>query len=312
MSYPLLPMGATGSVYVRKQYPALLTDIVRDCTNTIDGLNCFGTLLSSDYGLVEGFKAFDVHGGDTACHIRASMLSELYEYYRQQAKITGKSFLEDEETIELLAKLKTVQQNAQNICSHLTKEKRHPEEFGFEPKRDNVFNVTKLLGWEFDDSASSSQSDTSSSPSSSGSTESTSLSSSLSSPSLAAKLSSLSRTTPIVPSALSDSLSSPQWDPADSRLCVLFLAAAFVLANHKEFTRMGPRIAVRFLPEQAMEHRNSLIEPYWNRENQNYSDFRINRIKDQHCHLQKWISRLSCSFIQSWAERLSLSPATQR
>ena len=196
MSYPLLPMGATGSVYVRKQYPALLTDIVRDCTSTIDGLNCFGTLLSSDYGLVEGFKAFDVHGGDTACHIRASMLSELYEYYRQQAKITGKSFLEDEETIELLAKLKTVQQNAQNICSHLTKEKRHPEEFGFEPKRDNVFNVTKLLGWEFDDSASSSQSDTSSSPSSSGSTESTSLSSSLSSPSLAAKLSSLSRTTP--------------------------------------------------------------------------------------------------------------------
>ena len=315
MSYPVLPIGASNAVYVRKQYPGLLKDIVRDCTDIINALRCFGTLVSSEYGLAEdGFKMFDAHGGDTACHVRASMLLEIYQHYSQQAKISGKGFLEEVEVNGILTQLYAVRENAQNICAKLTKEKRQPQELGLEAKRDNMIHVVEVLGWEIDPELASS---TSSSPSSSDlSTSPTS--SDTSTPSTAPSSSSPFMIPRPSSSFLSSStsslaaLSTPEWNVRDPKLCVLFLAASSILSDHKEFARMGSRITVRFLPDQAMEYGNRLIAPYWDRSNPNYADFRINRVKDRHCHLQKWMSRISCSWIHKWAERLSFSSSAQR
>ncbi|RAH44845.1 uncharacterized protein BO95DRAFT_464624 [Aspergillus brunneoviolaceus CBS 621.78] len=349
MAYPLLPVGATGAVYVRKHYPALLKDIIRDCTDSINALNLFNELVSAPDGIAPdspGFKEFDAHGGDMACHIRAGMLHELYDKHRAYFLETGHEFLGDPVVHYYMTQFETVRSRAQHACIQLTKHNTDPEKLGFERKRDTLLHVVQVLGWENEkcgggggggggggpfeflptsgnssptttspggESMSSSTGTRSSISSSAGTGASTPLHSSMSTLSLASSITPMSSpSSPPSHSACKRDPTSPTWDVHDSYTAVLFLAAASVLAKFKEFARMGSRITVRFVPQKAMDHGNELIEPYWDRSNTNYVDFKINRIKDRHCFLQKWLSLISCSWVQSWAAGLQLSDDLQR
>ncbi|OJK04676.1 hypothetical protein ASPACDRAFT_56128 [Aspergillus aculeatus ATCC 16872] len=341
MTYPLLPVGATGAVYVRKHYPALLKDIIRDCTDSINALNLFNELVSAQDGIAPdspGFKEFDAHGGDMACHIRAGMLHELYDKHRAYFLETGHEFLDNPVVHYYMTQFETVRSRAQHACTQLTKHNTDPEKLGFERKRDTLLHIVQVLGWEnekgggggpFDflpsygdtsptttspggESMPGSTGTRSSISSSAGTGASTPLHSSMSTLSLASSITPMSSPSSPSHSAYKRDATAPTWDVHDSYTAVLFLAAAAVLADFKEFARMGSRITVRFVPQKALDHGNELIEPYWDRSNTNYVDFKINRVKDRHCFLQKWLSLISCSWVQSWAARLQLSDDLQR
>ncbi|KAJ5267300.1 hypothetical protein N7478_010108 [Penicillium angulare] len=331
MSYPILPMGATSATYVKKHYPALLKNVVHDCTDTIDGIYLFNDLVSAKGNIANetpGFKEYDAHGGDMACHIRAGMLQELYEYHHERTQVTGRSFLDGDVIRQYVDQLHIVRKNAQHACLQLTKRNVNPEKLGIPLKRDTASHIMEVLGWNIESvgspgiyspcatpgsrnpSTSSSASGSSSGTPSGSQTladagESGSLSS-FSAMSISSSISSTSGVSDV------DSLTFPKWNVEDSRMAVLFLAATSTLSNFKEFARMGSRITVRFVPKKALDAGNEVIQPYWDRSNTNYADFGINRIKDRNGFLQKWISRLSCSWIQTWATNLGLSQDLQR
>jgi hypothetical protein len=59
--------------------------LVRGALDAIEALELFRGLLlgtNNDPQSV-GFMAFDAHGGDTACHLRAGMLLEVFSVHRQ-------------------------------------------------------------------------------------------------------------------------------------------------------------------------------------------------------------------------------------
>ncbi|KAL4939196.1 hypothetical protein BDV06DRAFT_214517 [Aspergillus oleicola] len=315
MSYPILPMGASGSVHPRKHYVAILKDLICDCTDSIYALNHFNTLISADGPNCEdSFKAFDSHGGDTACHLRASMLTDMYEYWHTQHKTCERIF--GEEIRPFLKHLEDIRMNAQQTCLQLTKKpKANPESFGFDPKRDSCMNIVKHLGWLSPNAGNGSRAgspppfSSGDSPDSAPSSNSTSSGSSLtvtslgseSTIALASRLSSLSISSSLESLAAinRDIRTEPEWNVADLEMCIFFLAGAKVLADHKEFTRRCSNISVHFIPEQAMQTRDRVMEGYWDPNDKDYHDFKINRIKDRHCHLQKWMSRLSCSLLST-------------
>ncbi|KGO42999.1 hypothetical protein PEX1_035010 [Penicillium expansum] len=107
MAYTVLPFGATSASQKRENYPLLLSDIVRDCTDAIDSLTLFDELLSSQKheNDTAGFKAFDGHVGETACH------------------------------------------NAQAICLKLTSDNTCPSRLGFGSKFDAMDKIISSLGW---------------------------------------------------------------------------------------------------------------------------------------------------------------------
>ncbi|KAE8137354.1 hypothetical protein BDV38DRAFT_283194 [Aspergillus pseudotamarii] len=151
MIFTVLPFGATNSQQRRLYYPLLLADVVRDCTDAIDALTVFHNLLSTKETIgngTTGFKAFDGHVGDTACHIRAGILLDIFAFYREdQGEVMG--CRRGELSISsYISNLKLTCNNAQMACSRLTSDNVCPSTLGFGPKHDIMENIITTLGWK--------------------------------------------------------------------------------------------------------------------------------------------------------------------
>ncbi|KAJ5158334.1 uncharacterized protein N7500_007985 [Penicillium coprophilum] len=147
MAYTVLPFGATKASQKRENYPLLLSDTVRDCADAIDSLTLFDDLMSSQKheNDTAGFKAFDGHVGETACHIRAGILLELHSYYQKHAGIEHSR--KDLQIPAYIERLNTTRKNAQTICSKLTSDNTCPSRLGFGSKLDAMDKIISSLGW---------------------------------------------------------------------------------------------------------------------------------------------------------------------
>lgn len=149
MAYTVLPFGATSASQKRENYPLLLSDIVRDCTDAIDSLTLFDELLSSQKheNDTAGFKAFDGHVGETACHVRAGMLMELYSFYQKGCHAGVEHSRKDLQIPIYIERLKLTRKNAQAICLKLTSDNTCPSRLGFGSKFDAMDKIISSLGW---------------------------------------------------------------------------------------------------------------------------------------------------------------------
>lgn len=86
---------------------------------------------------------------------------------------------------------------------------------------------------------------------------------------------------------------------------VRFLVYCYTLSKYKQFFVGANGGCCRLQPEWALEQGQSLMEPFWNPNNTEYTVARITRIKTEFTALQVWMSELSCSWLQSLSFKLS-------
>jgi hypothetical protein len=103
----------------------------------------------------------------------------------------------------------------------------------------------------------------------------------------------------------------PEWDVEDQQMVIQYLVAMFVLAKYKGYCKLSSNkgTVVRLQPKNAAAYGSQLISPFWDRSNYQYKDVGSNRLDVRFASLQKWVSALSCSWVQAWAEKLSFSAA---
>ncbi|GAD99166.1 predicted protein [Paecilomyces variotii No. 5] len=135
----------------RLLYPAFLTDLVRGASDAIEALELFrGLLLETNHGPQSmGFMAFDAHGGDTACHLRAGMLLEVFSVHRQlildQTVGTPRIPLWINKNIQ---SLEGTRERARKLCAALTYDRVHPTKLGLGAKDDTSEHILSVLGWK--------------------------------------------------------------------------------------------------------------------------------------------------------------------
>jgi hypothetical protein len=122
MAYTVLPFGVTSTQQRRLHYPLLLTDIVRDCSDAINALRTFEDLISNTQigDDTTGYRVFDGHVGETACHIRAGVLLELFFRYRKEHLDRNGYTTKELQITTYVERLELTRNNAQTLCSKLT------------------------------------------------------------------------------------------------------------------------------------------------------------------------------------------------
>lgn len=135
----------------RLLYPAFLTDLVRGASDAIEALELFrGLLLETNNGPQSvGFMAFDAHGGDTGCHLRAGMLLEAFSVHRQlvrnQTVGTPMIPLWINKNIQSLVETR---ERAKKVCTALTYDRIHPTKLGLGAKEDTSKHILDILEWK--------------------------------------------------------------------------------------------------------------------------------------------------------------------
>ena len=145
------PFPEKRSVYKRWAYASILKDIVRGCSDSIDALTLFRELLRGEDESSDslGFMAFDAHVGDTACHIRASMIKEIFSVYQRRKPDPRTMDMKSLDWIDCyLERLERLQCSAKDACVRLTRKRQLPDALGFGEKNDSVEGILRALGWK--------------------------------------------------------------------------------------------------------------------------------------------------------------------
>lgn len=311
---------------IRLLYAQLLTDVARSASDAIDALELFRTLLlgADSHPDSLGFMAFDAHGGDTACHLRAGMLLEVFSAHRQMIvnSATGKPKIPVwiDRHVELL---KNTTQRAKELCAALTKDRVHPTKLGIGAKEDTAEHILGVLGWEEPVFGQSPESiyceeergtadteepvereirDEHSFPARYKWNAELSSYSSPRSPSSATTASSASSA-----SSEPDILSPlrTQWDLLDTKSVVRFLVFSYILSKYKTFFCMKDIVGARLYPEGAFTYGYALMAEYWDFKNVEYKKAKLERVSLEFRALQTWLSDYSCAWLQSLAMRFS-------
>ncbi|KAF2677136.1 hypothetical protein K458DRAFT_447123 [Lentithecium fluviatile CBS 122367] len=128
--------------------PRHLFNIVRGASDSVDALQLFLKLLHEEEvdKTSPGYLAFDAHVGDTSCQLRACMLLEILNRYRQH----GSSAMEVCSIEQTIERLKKVIENArtfcQNICN-LAVTKATPETLGMSKHGMSIDEILQRLEW---------------------------------------------------------------------------------------------------------------------------------------------------------------------
>ncbi|KAL4903791.1 hypothetical protein BDW74DRAFT_179379 [Aspergillus multicolor] len=148
--YTVLPFDATGTCQRRKHYPLFLSDVARDCSDAAESLSQFDDLISGRGNMDKspvGYRVYDAHVGETACHIRAGMLLELYGFYQKTPCIGDSSVKRESYLNKYIALLQRTRENAQNLCFQLTMNNTCPTKFGLGSKLEGTDTFVAALGW---------------------------------------------------------------------------------------------------------------------------------------------------------------------
>ena len=124
-------------------YCSLLTDIVRATADAEDALETFSLLLLGKCHL--GFAKFDAHVGETGCHLRASMLREVFFFCKKDMASSNSAELLPAWIIKTKGHFGALRKGAEQACLQLSKHGIDPREIGFGRKRDTPEHIISIL-----------------------------------------------------------------------------------------------------------------------------------------------------------------------
>ncbi|ROV89591.1 hypothetical protein VMCG_09948 [Cytospora schulzeri] len=140
-----------GGVRSKNDVAPFLSDIARATLDSADALDLFKNLIEGKAGGPEsvGFMAFDAHGGDAGCQLRAGMMQEVFLVYRYINTELPEVWVKFRVLIDTYTtKLRQIHENAKEACKGMMTHKVHPKVFGG-PTEDTL----KLIGWDTTDTS---------------------------------------------------------------------------------------------------------------------------------------------------------------
>lgn len=300
--------------------PRHLFNIVRGGKDAIDALQLFLKLLhEEDFDPNSpGYMAFDAHVGDTSCQLRAGMLLEIFNRYRQHdSSTTEVQFIKN--TIEHLEK---VVENAHSFCKdvcNIGMSKAGPASLGMSKHGMSIDEVLQRLGWGELQTLNHSQqalsrppliffaSDMTSQSTGQGSSSGISLSSSNTTVSSATSISDIvsadqQEECSKVPSVVFAEATSDYWEPWDWHQVVHFLVYSYVLSKYKHFTIRAHVYGANIDPQAAFDYSHQLLDGQFPHPCQPPTK---RSIEQEFAVLQSYLSDLSCSWLSSTSRLFS-------
>ncbi|KAF7562117.1 hypothetical protein G7046_g2024 [Stylonectria norvegica] len=274
-------------------YPSLLGDLVRGSHDSMEALKLFRSLLrgDNDSGETPGFMAFDAHGGDTGCHLRAGMFLETFAIYRRMFHVDSERWQElDEFFDDLLGKLQDLSGSAQTACAKLTKDKVKPGKVGFHANQETPRNVLSRLGWvELSDKCSRYPMDS-------------------------------KRIEPgkEKPASSSDE---PQdettgraitWDILRFSILCRLIIYSYILSKYKSFLYHHDKLIGRMDPPKADKLTEQLMVDHCDMSYSAYKHPGPKRLEREFSDIQCWMSELSSAWLVSLASRFSVQSSLPR
>lgn len=304
-------------------YATFLTDVVRSSSDAIDALSLFRNLLYGDQKGPDsiGYMAFDPHGGETGCHIRAGMVLEVFRVHRQLAFDNNNRPLTPKWIDQTIETLQETRERAKELCGRLTVQRITASKLGLSDKEDTPSHILDLVGWKEPvfDRISGSLYESPSEPT--GSVSSSMLTQALASLNfeqgipkvLDQDATSSSATAPQTPCSTAtsfDDVLSPvqtRWDLHDGDIMLRFVVYSYILSKYKMFFCLKSNVGARLFPEAAVKYQYELMTGHWNYDNVEFRKAKLDRNGAELRALQSWMSDLSCAWLQSCAERHPLS-----
>lgn len=275
-------------------YAAVLTDVARAASDSIEALTSFrGLLFRSPNGTSPGLMAFDAHVGDTGCHLRAGMFLEVYCLHSNASP--------SEWIDQTIHRLRKTQEKAQQICAALTQQSARPQSVGLSGKDLPLPKLFRTVDWE----ELSAESSTSYSLQDMGGRRSFEGDSSKS-VSWSSTSSTRSRSTS--PSSTGSEIPLPfetRWTPDNIAVLVRLVVYSFVLSKYKSFSSVDNTVMARLCPAETAEAGYALMEGFWDFGHSDYRKARVERFSQELRALQVWIPDLSSAWLHSVAMRCS-------
>lgn len=308
------------AVHKPSAIPRHLFNIVRGGNDAIDALRLFLNLLHEDEldPATPGYMAFDAHVGDTSCQLRACMLLEIFNRYRQRdSSTTEVQFIK--ETIEHLEK---VVENALSFCKdvcNIGMSQAGPVSLGMSKHGMSIDGILQKIGWDKLETLNHSQRVSSRPPlvsfasdftigsTSMASSSGLSLSNSNTTASSATSISdietgNLQETSSKIPSVVSAEASSDFWEPWDWHQVVHFLVYSYVLSKYKHFTIRPLVYGANIDPQSAFDYSHQLLDGKFPHPCQPPTK---RPIEQEFAVLQSYLSDLSCSWLSSTSRLFS-------
>lgn len=323
----------------RLVYATFCTDIARSTSDVIDALELFrGLLYGSQKGPDSvGYMAFDPHGGETGCHLRAGMVLELFAVHRQMAFKDGIP-LSPVWIDRNIQTLRQTHERAKDVCARLTKKRVMPSQMGLDDRQDTPSRILDVLEWKegglfdkYPGSLYACVQEAEHSPQQSAlmhtqdSMSSLSLSDGLatlvmnergfrpthggSASSSTDSFQSTSTTSTGLTAPIDDAFSpvQAQWDLHDGRVVIRAVVYSYVLSKYKMFYCLKSNVGARLCPEAAVKYQYELMADYWNFNNTDYRKAKLDRVGSELRKLQVWMSNLTCAWLQVCAVRYPVS-----
>lgn len=300
--------------------PKHLFHLIRGATDAVEALELFAKLLrelepdnSAELQSSPGFLAFDAHVGDTACQLRACMLLEIVNRYRQLCP----KAIELQRIKVCIDRLKEVVNNSQSFCQDLLSLKWHVapiealDSLGMSKHGMTMEEILRKIGWT--DVTASSPLQEYPSPLTLGSNTSSVSSRSSSQNRLSEQSTDTSSSSANSASgqyicmsvsekgnvqlSFSDATSN-YWEPWDWHQVVHFLVYSYTLSKYKRFVIRAQVYGANIDPEQAFRASNGLTNGNFDHP---YQKPNKRQIEEEFRVLQSYISDLSCSWLSSVA-----------
>jgi hypothetical protein len=287
MAHFLFPASASVNKAKRKDdYPALLADIVRGATDSIDALVLFRSLVTGHSNGPDtlGFMAFDAHVGETGCHLRAGMVNDLFTTYRCLFQSSPGAWQVVETWLdETIARLEAVITQSRAACVKLTKDKVKPSVLGFNQKQETPRKVLVELGWSEPEQIFSFATKTET---------------------FEPLTSASSSTTLQIDNSTDQDRTS--WQILNSVILSRFVVYAYVLSKYKAFSFYNGSPNGSLQPQAADSFTRKLMENSWDSGVASVKRSGMRRLENEFRDLQAWLSELSCAWLQSLAKRSDL------
>lgn len=138
--------------HVKKQnnYHTILSDVVRSASDAIDALSLFRQLLTQHKAVTRssGLTAFDAHGGDAGCHLRAAMFLDAYTKYDDIAFRDPMVLAHFDACLsKTIEGLRHVKANGVELYYNLVQDCLSSEDVGLPPKEATPRQILRRLGW---------------------------------------------------------------------------------------------------------------------------------------------------------------------
>lgn len=265
-------------------YPALLRDILRSASDSIKALTLFDQyVIKRKSASKTGLTAFDAHGGDSGCHLRASMIMDAYTGYAELA-------CQEPERLEefcmslakTIANLRELEVSTRNMHAQLTLARTKPENLGLNRQEDTPRNILRHLGWTeaFQTNLASEtrrdkpNGNASGRPAETNDGNSTLIQSNL------------------------------VWDISDSSAMVRFIVYSYTLSRYRKFKFTGKRLLGLVDPHEVESRTKQLKCASMDPSCKHYKLPGINRLEKEFRDIKSWLSKFSNAWVMHTMRRL--------